>query len=50
MQLFDQHLAKLWKAELISGTEALRLATNPEAMTMIMKGLSTRDLAAGLVA
>lgn len=49
MQLFDQHLAKLWKAELISGTEALRLASNPEALTMIMRGLSTRDLAAGLV-
>src|SRR5262249_36126995 len=46
MQLFDQHLAKLWKAEFISGTEALRLATNPEALNMIMRGLSTRDLAA----
>jgi twitching motility protein PilT len=49
MQLFDQHLAKLWKAEIISGTEALRLATNPEALNMIMRGLSTRDLAASLV-
>jgi twitching motility protein PilT len=49
MQLFDQHLSKLWKAELISGTEALRLATNPEALNMIMRGLSTRDLAASLV-
>ena len=49
MQLFDQHLAKLWKAEIISGTEALRLATNPEALQMIMRGLSTRDLAASLV-
>jgi twitching motility protein PilT len=49
MQLFDQHIAKLWKAELISGTEALRLASNQEAMGMIMRGLSTRDLAAGLV-
>lgn len=49
MQLFDQHLAKLWKAEIISGTEALRLATNPEALSMIMKGLSTRDLEASLV-
>ena len=49
MQLFDQHLAKLWKAEIISGTEALRLATNPEAIDMIMRGLSTRDLAASLV-
>lgn len=49
MQLFDQHLAKLWKAEIISGTEALRLASNPEAVSMIMRGLSTRDLAASLV-
>jgi twitching motility protein PilT len=49
MQLFDQHLAKLWKAELISGTEALRLATNPEAIAMTMRGLSTRDLQASLV-
>lgn len=49
MQLFDQHLAKLWKAEIISGTEALRLASNPEALNMIMRGLSTRDLAASLV-
>ena len=49
MQLFDQHLAKLWKAEIISGTESLRLASNPEALAMIMRGLSTRDLAASLV-
>jgi twitching motility protein PilT len=49
MQLFDQHLAKLWRAEIISGTEALRLASNPEAVSMIMKGLSTRDLASSLV-
>ncbi len=49
MQLFDQHLAKLWQAEIISGTEALRLASNPEALNMIMRGLSTRDLAASLV-
>ena len=26
MQLFDQHLGRLWEAEMISGTEALRLA------------------------
>ena len=49
MQLFDQHLAKLWKAEIISGTESLRLASNPEALAMMMRGLSTRDLAASLV-
>ena len=49
MQLFDQHLAKLHKAELISGTEALRLATNPEALAMMMRGLSTKDLQTSLV-
>ena len=49
MQLFDQHLAKLWKAEIISGTEALRLASNAEAISMIMRGVSTRDLASSLV-
>lgn len=30
MQTFDQHLAQLHQAGLISGTEAMRLATNPE--------------------
>ncbi len=49
MQLFDQHLAKLWKAQIISGTEALRLASNAEAISMIMRGVSTRDLASSLV-
>ena len=49
MQLFDQHLARLWQAEIIHGTEALRLATNPEAISMIMHGLSTTDLATALV-
>lgn len=49
MQLFDQHLAKLWQVELISGKEALRLSTNPEAISMAMRGLSTRDLGQSLV-
>jgi twitching motility protein PilT len=49
MQLFDQHLARLHKAELISGTEALRLATNPEALAMMMRGLSTKDLQHAIV-
>ncbi len=49
MQLFDQHLGRLWEAEMISGTEALRLASNPEAVSMVMRGLSTRDLATSLV-
>ena len=48
MQLFDQHLARLWKAEIISGTEALRNATNPEAVALIMKGLSTNDLSSAV--
>ncbi len=49
MQLFDQHLGRLWKAEIIRGTEALRLATNPEALNMVMSGLSTKDLMTQLV-
>jgi twitching motility protein PilT len=49
MQLFDQHLAKLHKAELISGTEALRLASNPEALAMMMRGVSTKDLQTSMV-
>jgi twitching motility protein PilT len=49
MQLFDQHLARLCKTELISNTEALRLATNPEALAMSMRGLTTKDLQTSLV-
>jgi twitching motility protein PilT len=49
MQLFDQHLADLYKARQISGTEALGLATNPEAVALMMRGMSTLDTAAGLV-
>jgi twitching motility protein PilT len=49
MQLFDQHLSKLYKSEAISGTEAMRLATNPEALAMMMRGLSTKDLQTSLV-
>ncbi|MFM8703948.1 MAG: type IV pilus twitching motility protein PilT [Planctomycetia bacterium] len=49
MQLFDQHLAELYKAGQISGTEALSLATNPEAVALLMHGMSTLDTASGLV-
>ena len=49
MQLFDQHLAELYKAGEISGTEALRLATNPDAVALAMRGISSRDTSAGLV-
>jgi len=49
MQLFDQHLADLYKSGQISGTEALRLATNAEAVALSMRGMSTLDTASGLV-
>jgi twitching motility protein PilT len=49
MQLFDQHLADLYHAGDISGTEALRLATNPDAVALAMKGITTMDTGAGLV-
>jgi Tfp pilus assembly ATPase PilU len=49
MQLFDQHLADLYKSGEISGTEALRLATNPEAVALSMRGMSTLDTGSGLV-
>jgi twitching motility protein PilT len=39
MQSFDQHLLKMYDAELISGTEALRWATNPESLSMGMRGI-----------
>jgi Tfp pilus assembly ATPase PilU len=49
MQLFDQALADLYKRDLIPGREALRLATNPEAVALAMRGITTRDTQAGLV-
>ena len=49
MQLFDQHLADLYHQEQISGTEALRLATNPDSIALAMKGITTRDTSSGLV-
>lgn len=39
MQRFDQHLLDLYHQKTISGTEALRLATNPEAVAMGMRGI-----------
>ena len=42
MQTFDQHLLKMYQEEkTISGTEALRSATNPEALGMAMRGIRT---------
>jgi hypothetical protein len=46
----DQHLGKLYNEEKISGTEALRLATNPESLAIMMRGLTTKDLQTSLVA
>ncbi len=40
MQTFDQHLAKLHRDNLISGTEALRQATNPGHLSMTLRGIS----------
>ncbi len=39
MQRFDQHLVDLHNEKVISGTEALRLATNPEAVALGMRGI-----------
>jgi twitching motility protein PilT len=49
MQLFDQHLAELYKAGQITGTEALRLSTNPDAVALALRGVSTLDTSSGLV-
>ena len=37
MQRFDQHLLDLYSQKVISGTEAMRLATNPEAIALGMR-------------
>ena len=37
MQRFDQHLLDLYHQKFISGTEAMRLATNPEAVALGMR-------------
>ncbi len=49
MQLFDQHLADLYNSEQISGTEALRLASNSEAVAAAMRGISRGLTSGGLV-
>jgi twitching motility protein PilT len=50
MQLFDQHLADLYNSQQISGTEALRLATNAEAVAAAMRGISRGETSGGLIA
>ncbi len=39
MQRFDQHLVDLYNQKIISGTEALRLATNSEAVGLGLRGI-----------
>jgi len=39
MQTFDAHLLRMYREQLISGTEALRTASNPEALGMAMRGI-----------
>jgi twitching motility protein PilT len=39
MQRFDQHLLDLYQQKVISGTEAMRLATNPEAVALGLRGI-----------
>ena len=39
MQSFDQHLLMMYREDLISGTSALRWASNPEGLSMSMRGI-----------
>jgi twitching motility protein PilT len=39
MQRFDQHLLDLYHRQIISGTEAIHLATNTEAVALGMRGI-----------
>ena len=39
MQRFDQHLLELYNQKIISGTEAMKHATNPEAVAVGLRGI-----------
>jgi len=39
MQTFDQHILEIFHQQKISGTEALRWASNPESLAMGMRGI-----------
>ncbi len=49
MQLFDQHLAQLYQQKKIAGTEALKYASNPEACSLMMRGITTLDTGAAII-
>jgi twitching motility protein PilT len=40
MQTFDQHLLRMYREKVISGTEALHHATNPGALAMSLRGIN----------
>jgi len=42
MQTFDQHLVELYRQKKIPGREALRLATNVEAVSLALRGVPSR--------
>jgi twitching motility protein PilT len=42
-QTFDQDLLSLFKRELITATEALRFASNPEHLQMTLRGINTKS-------
>jgi twitching motility protein PilT len=39
MQSFDQHILSIYRQDLISGTEAMRWSSRPEALAMAMRGV-----------
>ena len=44
MQSFDQHILKLCQEGVISGTEAMRCSSRPEALAMAMRGIKTSNI------
>ena len=44
MQRFDQHLLELYNQKIISGTEAMKHATNPEAVALGLRGIRQSGL------
>src|SRR4029079_18310451 len=42
-QSFDQHLTELFQKQIIDVNEAKRLATNVDALTLAMRGISNSD-------
>jgi Tfp pilus assembly ATPase PilU len=47
MQSFDQHLLQLYNEKIITGTEALRCASRPEALATAMRGIKYVGRAVG---